>query len=50
MRIINSSSSSCSSIAGKSGLPVTSSAKMHPNDHMSTACPYGMPSTTSGLR
>ena len=37
MRIMKYSRSSCSSIAGKRGLPVVNSAKMHPKDHISTA-------------
>lgn len=46
--ILINSSSSFSSYAGNIGLPVESSHRMHPKDHMSTALSYGRPITISG--
>ncbi len=44
-------SCSISAFPGKSGLRVSSSAKMHPTDHMSTAVEYCLaPSSSSGGR
>ncbi|KAJ0454114.1 hypothetical protein HanIR_Chr15g0736541 [Helianthus annuus] len=38
-----------SSLPGKIGFPCSSSAKIHPTDHMSTAGPYFVvPSSNSG--
>jgi hypothetical protein len=48
IRILMYSSNSFSSLAGKRGLPVESSHRVHPNDHISTGESYGRPMTTSG--
>ena len=37
-------------IPGKRGYPVTSSARMHPKDHISMGMPYLAPKMTSGAR